>query len=101
MDVVSKKPTRYLSIQSEEVSIYWDGVPESLQIYSEGEMKRPFELMISSSESDYANFIKDQPYKDEIIDFFEYVNSTNHIPKYSFIKDVEILNIVDRFEDEY
>jgi predicted dehydrogenase len=101
MDVVSKKPTRYLSIQSEETSIYWEGVPESLKIFSEGEMKLPFETMITSKELKYADFIKDQPYKDEIIDFFKYVNSSNHIPMYSFIKDVEILDIIDRFEDEY
>jgi predicted dehydrogenase len=101
MDVVSKKPTRYLSIQSEAISIYWEGVPESLKIISEGEMKHPFEPTITSKELNYADFIKDQPYKDEIIDFFKYVNSSNHIPMYSFTKDVEILDIIDRFEDEY
>ncbi|MCP4547821.1 MAG: Gfo/Idh/MocA family oxidoreductase [bacterium] len=98
-DVVSRKAVRKFELIGEDVHIFWDGTPDTLRFYDIDEAKvETVELYKKvTKESDYADFVIEDPYIDEIRNFFRSVEGKEK-PVYSYAEDVKVLEIMDRLE---
>ncbi|MDD3323414.1 MAG: Gfo/Idh/MocA family oxidoreductase [Paludibacter sp.] len=98
LDVVSRKPTKKLEVYGENLHLTWNGTPDSLLVY-DFEKKEDLKVFseYSNHQKNYAAHVVEDAYRDEIVEFFEVVLQ-NKKPKYSFEKDLEILNLIDRIE---
>lgn len=99
IDLVSRKPIRNLRISNEDSLTIWGGTPES---YAEYDLNlRSFSYFFQKSSSikdnNYADFIVEDAYLDEIKAFFEYIDNDIK-PIYSFKKHEVILSLVDAIE---
>lgn len=101
LDVVSRKAVRSLEIFNENKHIFWDGTPQGLKVYNTETKTEDFIQLYSSIEknNNYTKSIIENAYSDEIIDFISMCQN-NTIPKYSFERDYEILNLIDRIEED-
>ncbi|MDR0605776.1 MAG: gfo/Idh/MocA family oxidoreductase, partial [Bacteroidales bacterium] len=90
---------RNLEIFGEDLYISWEGVPESLYEYDflNKENKQVKLYKDVQQLNDYSDFVIENAYYNEIINFFEVINKRDH-PKYSFEKDKEFLNLIDKIE---
>ena len=98
LDLMTRKATKKLEIFGEHLYITWNGTPESL-CYYDFENKKDVNINTGNSfhEVNYAKHVVEEAYRDEIIEFFNAVRN-NTRPRYSFIKDFEILKIIDKIE---
>lgn len=99
-DVVSRKGLRRLEVYSERVHVFWDGTPQTLQVYNIDERKlEPVSLYGTVEQlADYNANIVENAYRDEIEEFFGAIDGTR-TPRYSFEKDGRILGLIDRIEE--
>ena len=90
---------RALEIWEEDFSIRWNGTPDSLEIFSA--VKKEYESIplydSEEHEARYASFIVENAYYEEIRNFIRVIQGKEKA-RYSFTKDKEILNWVDRIE---
>lgn len=100
VDVVSPVAVRRLEAYSENQYIQWNGTPDSLMEYDResGELVPVHLNETEEHKEGYRKFIVENAYKNEIIDFLEVVNN-GKTPIYSFEKDLEILCLIDKIED--
>ncbi len=99
IDVVSPKATRKLEIYSEDKYVSWDGTPESLYFFDRIAKKGTrFDLYMKVDHNDnYSDFVIENAYEEEIRAFFNCINGEN-VSLYSFEKDKNILNLIDKIE---
>jgi len=89
-----------LEIFGEELYIDWKGTPTSLNHYN-FESKEDNNIVLYKNEQkneNYAQFVIENAYLDEIKDFIEYFKDKS-TPRYSFEKDIKILNLIDQIEN--
>ena len=102
IDVVCRKAVRNLEIYSENTYIHWNGTPDGLFQYDiEGKTDRQISLYDSVDKLEgYSSTIIEDAYLREIINFFSVVEG-KETPRYSFQKDLKILEIIDQIEGEF
>ncbi len=100
VDVVARKAIRRIEIFNENLQVYWEGTPASLQ-------KWDIEKKEMESISTYDSIVKDKNYCDNIIEnaymdeidaFFTWLKGDDSKVYHSFEKDYEILKLIDEIE---
>ena len=101
VDIVSRCAIRNLEIFNEDMHIIWNGTPQSLQEYSikQKKMLNIATYEIIDKDNNYAENIIENSYMDEIKAFIALINGDKTKLKYSYKQDLEILNILDRIEE--
>lgn len=101
-DVISRKATRKLEVFSEQLHIFWEGTPQSLYEYDiNSKIMQQIETYESiSKDNSYCDNIIENAYMEEIQTFFESIRSGKDISRYDFRDDNEILNLINRIEEE-
>ncbi len=99
-DVVSPKAVRNFEVFGEGLHIFWNGSPESL---SEFDKQQKASVPVNTyavyeHDEKYSDNIVENAYVDEIIDFF---NMLEHgaTPLWSFEKDAEVIDLIERIMD--
>ena len=100
VDVVSRPPVRDLKIIGEEFYVSWDGSPEGLMEYcgSTTELKAVDLYEAIEHEEGYNPTIVENMYVTELQDFLAVLKGEKEA-EYSFEKDREILDIIDKIEN--
>ncbi len=101
IDLVSRKAVRNLEIINENCYIQWDGTPDGLEEFNidSGEMEKINLYEKISNEQDYNQTIIENAYLEEIIDFFNVLNSNKNHGVYSFEKDKYVIDAIDIIEE--
>ncbi|MBP2636935.1 MAG: putative dehydrogenase [Firmicutes bacterium] len=99
VDVVARKAVRNLEVFGEQLYLRWDGSPTGLYVY---DFAAKYDVNVKLYKEveqldNYAGFVVENAYADEIAAFFEAIN-TGKAPTYNFEQDKEILKIIDRIE---
>jgi predicted dehydrogenase len=99
VDVVARKPVRRLEVYSENLHIFWDGTPLSLQEYDLEEKVIKTVQTYDKIEKNpaYSDNIIENAYADEIESFFNTVEGKT-LPLHSFARDAKILSLIDEIE---
>lgn len=98
LDVMARKATKKLEVYGEHIHLTWEGTPQSLINYDiEKKEEINIELCGSYHQENYAAHVVEEAYHDEIVEFLDAVKN-GLTPKYSFEKDLEILNLIDKVE---
>ena len=98
-DVVSRKGLRRLEIYSENLHLFWEGTPQSLEVLDLKEKAlKPVTLYDQVEQrADYnANIIEDA-YRAELANFFGCLAGTAS-PRHTFAADKRILELIDGIE---
>ena len=100
VDVVARKAIRQLEVYNEQLQIYWEGTPASLQ---EWDYHNKRVRNISTYESivkdrNYCENIIENAYMDEIDAFFTWLSGDASKVRYDFKKDLKILELIDKIE---
>lgn len=101
VDCVSKKAVRHLEIYSDQLYLSWSGTPDSLCRYSlsEKQLKTVQVYDHVAQESQYADFIVENPYVEEIEHFLHLIEGNENLPiLYGYEQDQQILNLIDAIE---
>lgn len=101
IDIVSRKAERRLEIYGEELFIKWHGTPDSVEEYNiEKKYFEKVDITKQINQKDgYADFIIEDAYLNEIINFFNVVKKTE-LPRFTFEEDFRILKLIDEIEGE-
>lgn len=100
-DIVSRKASRNMEIFGKELYLKWDGTPEGLIRY-DFETKEDLVIKLYDTidkRTDYSSSIIEDAYYQEIENFFEVIEN-NEVPKYSFEKDLKIINLINQIENQ-
>ena len=100
VDVVSRKATRHLEVYGEKLHLTWNGTSDSLYEYDYLESKKDLQVNIEEEAEHvdgYADFITENPYREEINAFFNQVEN-GITPDWDFEKDKTLLSIIDEIE---
>lgn len=100
VDVVSRKATRHLEVYGEKLHLTWNGTSDSLYEYDYLESKKDLQINIEEEAEHvdgYADFITENPYREEINAFFNQVEN-GITPDWDFEKDKTLLSIIDEIE---
>lgn len=109
VDVVSRKPGRNLEVYGEDLHITWDGTPAGLKEYDcVQKVEKSIDLYQSIDKQDnYAAFIIENAYTNELKTFLNLVNSAENTEdnvettaEYTFEDDLKILALIDQIESE-
>lgn len=100
VDVVARKPYRHIDIYGEEFQLSWNGTADSLYEYNiNGRQNEKIQLSDASEHMDgYAEFITENPYREELNAFFRLISDRAFMPAWDFEKDKVILELIDRIE---
>lgn len=98
-DLVAREPIFSLRIERENLLLKWGGRPDSLYMYSIDKKEwHPIRLYNTIDKlSDYADNIIEDAYHAEIEDFLNIIKY-NTEPKWSFEKDFEIIDWINKIE---
>lgn len=101
IDLISRKAIRNLEVMNENAHYFWGGTPTTLQKYSLDHKTLEAIECYQNFENNplYSDNIVENAYTDELIAFIEQIQ-TGKEPLYSFEKDLEILQLIDRIEEE-
>ena len=101
INVVSRVPIRKLLIFDEDKYISWGGTPDSLMEFDLNTKKLNAVTTYHSFDHNegYAKNIIEDAYLEELNDFIHTIKY-HSIPKYSFKKDINILNVIDQIENK-
>ena len=101
VDVVAREPVSHLEVFGENLFLTWDGTPDSLR---EKDLKRNTLEAVRSyaqervqHEAAYSRNIVENAYAAEIKNFFAVLEKREQ-PLYSFTKDMETLELIDKIE---
>ncbi len=101
VDIVSRKATRHLEVITEGNHIFWDGTPDSLNLYNP-ESKQLEQIQTYNNitkDKNYCSNIIENAYMDEIAAFFNAVYNNDFSEFYhSYQNDLEVLSIIDKIE---
>jgi predicted dehydrogenase len=100
VDVVTRKSCRRIDIYGEKFQMSWNGTPDSLYAY---DIDKKTENKINLSDSSehvegYADFITENPYREEINSFLKQIADQSIVPIWDFEKDKAILEWIDKIE---
>lgn len=101
IDVVSRKAERKLEVIGEELFLKWNGTPDSVEVFDihNKESVKIDILKNIERKKGYAEFIVEDAYLNEIINFFNVISGKEK-SRFSFEKDLEILKLIDEIEGE-
>lgn len=101
VDVVSRKAVRNLEVFGEDLYLTWDGSSNGLKQY-DIEKKEEVQVRlydVVDKQENYAAFIVENAYKNEIKTFFDIIASNGSIKAvHEFADDLAILKLIDRIE---
>jgi predicted dehydrogenase len=97
--VVSRRAVRNFELYGENLYLTWDGSPSGLLEYdfSSKTMKQVSLYDNAVQLKNYANFVVEDAYSNEIDAFFDYVQKGIE-PRYTFENDKRILSLIDEIE---
>jgi len=100
VDVVTRKPIRHIDVYGEDIQISWNGTPDSLIEYDIQDKTSKQIAIDNASEhvEGYAAFVTENPYREEINAFLSQINNADNEPEWDFVKDAELLKIIDQIE---
>ena len=100
VDVVARKAVTDLTIEGNDLFISWKGSNDSLFVLDlESKELNQVELYKSTTHiNGYSNLIIEEPYLEEIKEFFNYVEN-NKQPIYTFEDDKVVLDWIDKMEE--
>lgn len=100
VDVVTRKPIRHIDVYGEDIQISWNGTPDSLIEYDIQDKTSKQIAIDNASEhvEGYAAFVTENPYREEINAFLSQINNADNKPEWDFLKDAELLKIIDKIE---
>ena len=100
VDVVARKPFRHIDIYGEELQLSWNGTADSLYEYNISERKNENIQMSDASEhvEGYAEFITENPYREELNAFLWQIADRTFMPAWDFKRDKAVLDIIDKIE---
>lgn len=100
VDVITRKPCRRLDIYGEQFQISWDGTADSLYKYNI-DLKKNEKIEINDASehiAGYADFVTENPYREELNAFFKNISDNNFAPAWDFERDKAVLDLIDRIE---
>lgn len=99
-DIIARKGLRRLEVYSENKHLFWEGTPQSLAEYDfETKTLRSIELYKDVEQrAGYNANIIENAYKAEVEDFVAFVEGCS-IPRHSFGRDRQILELIDGIEN--
>jgi predicted dehydrogenase len=100
IDVVSREAIRNLEIYSENLHIFWNGTPNSLETYNIDTKNREKINLYKDIEQDsrYAKNIIENAYLDEIKEFFKTLKDKNIKSRYNFKDDLYTISLMNKIE---
>ena len=101
VDVVSRKAVRNLEVFGEDLYLTWDGSSNGLKRYDieKKEEKQVALYDVVDKQDNYAAFIVENAYKNEIKTFFDIIASNGAVKAaHEFADDLEILTLIDKIE---
>jgi predicted dehydrogenase len=98
-DVISRKGLRRLEVYSENLHLFWEGTPQTLEIWDidKRELKQVAVYDDVEQNPKYNSNIIEDMYKDELAAFFRYVEDGVE-PSYSLADDSRTLALIDKIE---
>lgn len=99
VDVVSRIPVRQLTVFNEDLYLTWKGSVDSICIFDK-DNKVPTMVNCGNRalhNKNYAKFINEISYINEIEAFFDYMIN-NNMPLYTLDKDIMVLELADKIE---
>ena len=102
VDVVTRKPIRHIDVYGESLQLSWNGTPNSLIQYNpDSRVEEIIRLNEDSEHLDgYAEFISENPYRNELMAFLKQISQPEYDPIWNFERDREVLRIIDQIEAE-
>lgn len=100
LDVVSRKAVRNLELFGENLYLSWNGTPQGLTLYDiKAKKEEPIVVYDKiDKQEDYSRTIIENAYFQEIVSFFSTI-AGNEEPMYSFKKDMQIIELMNRIEE--
>lgn len=100
VDVVARKSGRYMNIFGEQLHLSWKGTADSLNVFNIEEKKDETVTFDDASEhvEGYADFVTENPYREELNSFLKQIADRNYTPAWDFEKDKAVLDIIDQIE---
>lgn len=100
VDVMARKAMRRIEIYNENLHVFWNGTPESLQALDleSGQLTDIPTYDSIVKDKNYCDNIIENAYMDEIDAFFTWLKGDDSKVKHSFAKDLEILQLIDQIE---
>lgn len=102
VDVVSRKAIRSFEVYNENIHLFWEGTPNSLNEFNVETKTLENIKVYDEVEKDnrYSENIIENAYLDELDAFIKYLNGDDSLVRYSFEKDKYTLSIIDKIEGE-
>lgn len=99
VDVITRKAVRHFELYGESLYLTWNGTSDSLMQYDIDTKQERYLTFENASEHQdgYADFVSENPYREEIKAFFECVDGME-TAKWSFEKDMHVLHTIDEIE---
>ena len=100
VDVVSRKPYRHIDVYGERLQLSWNGTADSLyefDIESKQDKNISFENASEHVEG-YADFITENPYREELNSFLKQIADSTYTPAWDFERDKVVLDWIDTIE---
>jgi len=98
VDIVSPKPIRKLEIVGEYFYLRWNGQPNGVQIWNKD--RGTFDSLIVQNEvihqPGYADFIAENPYEEEIKEFFAGISDPTIKYRFSYSENYRLLHLIDQ-----
>ena len=100
VDVVSPKAVRNFECFGEGLHLFWEGNPKALYHFNHETGEKELVNTYASFEHDprYSDNIVENAYVDELRNFFG-VLAGKETPRYSFEKDLETIDLIERIEE--
>lgn len=100
VDVIARKSGRNIEIFGEHLHISWNGTADSLRIFNIEEKNDELVSFDDASEhvEGYADFVTENPYREELNSFLKQITDRTYIPAWDFEKDKVVLDIIDQIE---
>lgn len=100
VDVVARKAIRHFEIYGEQLHITWDGTPDTLveyDILNNKDIVYEFEDATEHVDG-YASFVRENPYRDELRDYFKQIENPSFKPRWDYERDLYIIELMDKME---
>lgn len=99
VDVVSPKAVRNLEVFGEGLHLFWEGNPKALYQYDADKQEKVAVNTYTTYEHDnrYSDNIVENAYVDELSNFLAVLKGEQQ-PRYSFEKDLKIIDLMDKIE---
>lgn len=102
VDVVSRKAIRSFEVYNENIHLFWEGTPDTLNEFNIESKTLENIKVYDEVEKDnrYSENIIENAYLDELDAFIKYLNGDDSLVRYSFEKDKYTLSIIDEIEGD-